>query len=95
MNNFFIFINEINRKSRIRKEQRTMILILSVSALLITSITTAWAIYSNNQMDKMQEKLWRLQEENEELKRQLNKKKAGDEAIREQIDKEIEERMTA
>ena len=45
-----------------------MILILSVSALLITSITTAWAIYSNNQMEKMQEKLWDLQEELEELK---------------------------
>lgn len=39
-----------------------MILILSVSALLITSITTAWAIYSNNQMEEMQEKLWDLQE---------------------------------
>lgn len=39
-----------------------MILILSVSALLITSITTAWAIYSNKQMEEMQEKLWDLQE---------------------------------
>ena len=72
-----------------------MILILSVSALLITSITTAWAIYSNNQMEVMQEELWKLEYDNYKLKRQLNKKKAGDEAIRKQIDKEIEERMTA
>ena len=45
-----------------------MILILSVSALLITSITTAWAIYSNKQMEEMQEELWDLQEELEKIK---------------------------
>lgn len=45
-----------------------MILIISVSALLITSITTAWAIYSNKQMEEMQEEMWDLQEELEELK---------------------------
>ena len=53
---------------RIRKEQRTMILILSVSALLITSITTAWAIYSNKQMEEMQEEMWDMQEELENIK---------------------------
>ena len=70
-----------------------MILILSVSALLITSITTAWAIYSNNQMEVMQEKLWRLQEENSELKKQVNKTEAGDEALREQVNQEVERRL--
>ena len=54
--------------TRIRKEQRTMILILSVSALLITSITTAWAIYSNKQMEEMQEEMWDMQEELENIK---------------------------
>lgn len=61
----------------------------------ITTLAVMWAIYSNNQMDKMQEELWKLEYDNQKLKRQLNKKKAGDEAIRKQIDKEIEERMTA
>ena len=45
-----------------------MILMLSISALLITSITTAWAIYSNKQMEEMQEELWDLQEELERAK---------------------------
>lgn len=34
----------------------------------ITTLAVMWAIYSNNQMEVMQEKLWRLQEEFEELK---------------------------
>lgn len=34
----------------------------------ITTLAVMWGIYSNNQMDKMQEKLWDLQEELEELK---------------------------
>lgn len=34
----------------------------------ITTLAVMWAIYSNNQMEKMQEKLWDLQEELEELK---------------------------
>lgn len=34
----------------------------------ITTLAVMWGIYSNNQMDKMQEKLWSLQEELEELK---------------------------
>lgn len=70
-----------------------MILILSVSALLITSITTAWAIYSNNQMEVMQEELWKLEYDNQKLKRQLNKQKAGDEALREQVNQEVERRL--
>ena len=45
-----------------------MILILSVSALLITSITTAWAIYSNKRMEEMQEEMWNLQEKLEKIK---------------------------
>ena len=61
----------------------------------ITALAVMWAIYSNNQMEVMQEELWKLEYENLKLKKQLNKKKAGDEAIRKQIDKEIEERMTA
>ena len=61
----------------------------------ITALAVMWAIYSNNQMEVMQEELWKLEYDNQKLKRQLNKKKAGDEAIRKQIDKEIEERMTA
>lgn len=61
-------IKNTNFNTRIRKEQRTMILILSVSALLITSITTAWAIYSNKQMEEMQEEMWNLQEELEKIK---------------------------
>ena len=61
----------------------------------ITALAVMWAIYSNNQMEVMQKELWKLEYDNQKLKRQLNKKKAGDEAIRKQIDKEIEERMTA
>lgn len=61
----------------------------------ITLLAVLWGIYSNNQMEVMQEELWKLEYDNQKLKRQLNKKKAGDEAIRKQIDKEIEERMTA
>lgn len=61
-------IKNTNFNTRIRKEQRAMILILSVSALLITSITTAWAIYSNKQMEEMQEEMWDLQEELERAK---------------------------
>lgn len=34
----------------------------------ITTLAVMWGIYSNNQMEKMQEKLWDLQEELEELK---------------------------
>ena len=34
----------------------------------ITTLAVMWGIYSNNQMDKMQEKRWDLQEELEELK---------------------------
>lgn len=63
-------------------------------AVPITALAVMWAIYSNNQMELMQEDLWKLEYDNQKLKRQLNKKKAGDEAIRKQIDKEIEERMT-
>lgn len=61
----------------------------------ITTLAVMWAIYSNNQMEVMQKELWKVEFENLKLKKQLNKKKAGDEAIRKQIDKEIEERMTA
>ena len=61
----------------------------------ITALAVMWAIYSNNQMEVMQKELWKLEYDNQKLKRQLNKKKAGDEVIRKQIDKEIEERMTA
>lgn len=34
----------------------------------ITLLAVLWGIYSNNQMEVMQEKLWDLQEELEELK---------------------------
>lgn len=34
----------------------------------ITTLAVMWGIYSNNQMEIMQEKLWRVQEELEELK---------------------------
>ena len=61
----------------------------------ITTLAVMWAIYSNNQMEVMQEELWKLQYENQKLKKQVNKKKAGDEVLRKQINKEIEERMTA
>ncbi len=61
----------------------------------ITLLAVLWAIYSNNQMEVMQKELWKLQDENKELKKQVNKKKAGDEVLRKQINKEIEERMTA
>lgn len=58
----------------------------------ITTLAVMWAIYSNNQMDKMQEELWKLEFENQKLKKQINKKKAGDEVLRKQIDKEIAEK---
>ncbi len=61
----------------------------------ITLLAVLWGIYSNNQMEVMQEELWKLEYDNQKLKKQINKKKAGDEVIRKQIDKEIEERMTA
>lgn len=61
----------------------------------ITLLAVLWAIYSNNQMEVMQEELWKLEYENYKLKKQINKKKACDEALRKQIDKEIEERMSA
>lgn len=34
----------------------------------ITTLAVMWGIYSNNQMDKMQEKLWDLQDELTQLK---------------------------
>lgn len=34
----------------------------------ITTLAVMWGIYSNNQMDKMQEQLWDLQEELAALK---------------------------
>ena len=61
----------------------------------ITLLAVLWAIYSNNQMEVMQGELWKLEYENQKLKKQVNKKKVGDEILRKQIDKEIEERMTA
>ena len=34
----------------------------------ITTLAVMWAIYSNNQMEKMQEEMWDLQEELEKFK---------------------------
>ena len=58
----------------------------------ITLLAVLWAIYSNNQMEKMQEDLWKLEYENLKLKKQLNKKKAGDEVIRKQVKQDIAEK---
>lgn len=55
----------------------------------ITALAVMWAIYSNNQMEVMQEELWKLEYENLKLKKQLNKKKAGDEVLRKQVKQEI------
>lgn len=59
----------------------------------ITALAVMWAIYSNNQMEVMQEELWKLEYDNQKLKRQLNKKKAGDEVIRKQVNQEVERRL--
>lgn len=59
----------------------------------ITALAVMWAIYSNNQMEVMQKELWKLEYDNQKLKRQLNKKKAGDEALREQVNQEVERRL--
>ena len=58
----------------------------------ITLLAVLWAIYSNNQMDKMQEDLWKLEYENYKLKKQVNKKKAGDEVLRKQVKQKIAEK---
>lgn len=61
----------------------------------ITLLAVLWAIYSNNQMEVMQEEMWKLLDENEELKEQVRNEKVRDGVIRKQLDKEIEERMSA
>lgn len=58
----------------------------------ITALAVMWAIYSNNQMEVMQEELWKLEYENLKLKKQLNKKKTDDEVIRIQVKQEIAEK---
>lgn len=58
----------------------------------ITALAVMWAIYSNNQMEVMQKELWKVEYENLKLKKQLNKKKAGDEVIRKQVNQEIAEK---
>lgn len=55
----------------------------------ITLLGVLWAIYSNNQMEVMQEKLWRLQEENSELKKQNENKKTETEVYTIQVKQEI------
>ena len=59
----------------------------------ITALAVMWAIYSNNQMEVMQEDLWKLEYENYKLKKQVNKKKAGDEVLRKQVNQEVERRL--
>lgn len=58
----------------------------------ITALAVMWAIYSNNQMEVMQEKLWRLQDENSKLKEQINNKKTETEIYTIQVKQEIAEK---
>lgn len=59
----------------------------------ITLLAVLWAIYSNKQMEVMQEQLWDLQEENSKLKKQNISKEAGDEVLKIQVNQEVEERL--
>lgn len=58
----------------------------------ITLLAVLWAIYSNNQMEVMQEKLWKLQDENSKLKEQINNKKTETEVYTIQVKQEIAEK---
>ncbi len=58
----------------------------------ITLLAVLWGIYSNNQIEVMQEKLWRLQEENSKLKEQVNNKKAETGVYTVQVKQEIAEK---
>ena len=55
----------------------------------ITLLAVLWAIYSNNQMEVMQENLWRLQDENSKLKEQINNKKTETEVYTIQVKQDI------
>lgn len=58
----------------------------------ITLLAVLWGIYSNNQMEVMQEELWRLQDENSKLKEQINNKKTETEIYTIQVKQEIAEK---
>lgn len=55
----------------------------------ITTLAVMWAIYSNNQMEVMQEKLWRLQDENSKLKEEKENDKTETEVYTIQVKQDI------
>lgn len=55
----------------------------------ITLLAVLWAIYSNNQMEVMQEKLWRLQDENSKLKAEKENDKTETEVYTIQVKQDI------